>query len=82
MRTQTPATSTNSFEVSFFIRKNISLTKEKATFGIYLFAWFRVFVQVPLGSCVIRAIGVSASNRQIWFAFAYSPSDHLRLLQA
>jgi hypothetical protein len=80
VRTQTPATSTNSFEVSFFIRKNISLTKEKATFGIDLFAWFRVFVQVSLGSCVIRESGVSASNRQSWFAFAYSPSDHLRLL--
>ena len=34
MRTQTPATSTNSFEVIFFIRKNISLTKEKSTFGV------------------------------------------------
>jgi hypothetical protein len=82
VRTQTPATSTNSFEVIFFIRKNISLTKEKSTFGVDFFAYFRVFVRVPLGSCGLRESGVSASNRQIWFAFAYSPCDHLRLLQA
>jgi hypothetical protein len=31
----------------FFIRKNISLTKEKSTFGVDFFAWFRVFVRVP-----------------------------------
>ncbi len=43
MRTQTPATSTNSFEVIFFIRKNISLTKEKSTFGVDFFSYFRGF---------------------------------------